>query len=130
MNNQRRTREEVLNVFQACQAKVGKPPGREVFLKLSGLKATEIDYYWPRYSELLKEAGAQPNEFQLKLPDEDVFQDYAKVCLHLRKLPTHKELRIAKENSKRERIAFTSDLAVLKSSVQDFVVGYRSRLQK
>jgi hypothetical protein len=100
MSNQRRTREEILNIFQACQAKAGKPPGREVFFKLSGVKASEISYYWPRYSELVKEAGAQPNEFQLKLPDEEVFQEYAKACLHLGKLPTHAELRIVQREIK------------------------------
>ena len=95
-------------------------------MKLSGVKAPEIDYYWPRYSELLKEAGAQPNEFQLKLPDEDVFQDYAKVCLHLRKLPTHKELRIVQ----RELKTRTHSVYVRFGGIEEFRARFRSWLQE
>lgn len=38
---------------------------------------------------------AQPNELQAKLSDEVVFQDFARVCQHLGKIPTNTELRIA-----------------------------------
>ena len=91
----RRTRDEILGIFRACQAKLGRTPGRDALCKLSGLKESEIDYHWPRYSALVQEAGAEANQFASKLPDQQVFQSYARVCLHLRKIPARNELRQA-----------------------------------
>jgi len=91
----RRTREEILDIYRACQAKLGRAPGKEAFCKMSGIKPSEINFYWPRPSPLIKEAGFQPNEFQSKLSDVVVFQDFARVCLHIKKVPTDRELRIA-----------------------------------
>lgn len=90
----RRSREEILDIYRACQTRLGKAPGRDRFLKLTGIKASEFDYYWPRYSALVKDAGAQPNVLQSRLPDELVFQEFARVCQHLAKIPTNAELRI------------------------------------
>ena len=86
----RRSREEILDMFRACQATLGRAPGKEVFSKTSGLKLSEIDYYWRTFNALVQEAGARPNEFQSKLPDEVVFQDFARVCQHVGRIPTEK----------------------------------------
>jgi hypothetical protein len=104
----RRSREEILDVYRACQAKLGRAPGRETFCKMSGIKISEINYYWPRPSALIEEAGFQPNELQPKLPDDVVFQEFARVCLHIGKIPTHNELRIAqRELGTKTYTAFT-----------------------
>jgi hypothetical protein len=91
----RRTREEILDTFRGCQAKLGKPPGRELFEKLTGIKGSEVAYYWPRHSALVAEAGGEPNRLQSRLPDDLVFKDYARVCLHVGKIPSLAELNIA-----------------------------------
>lgn len=91
----RRSRQEIVDVFRACRSKLGRAPGRAAFCKQSGIKPAEVDYYWPRYSALVQEAGARPNEFQAKLPDGVVFQDFARLCQHLGKIPTNTELRVA-----------------------------------
>ncbi len=91
----RRSREEILDIYRACQAKLGRAPGKETFCKMSGIKLSEINYYWPRPSALIEEAGFQPGEWTVKLPDDVVFRDFARVCLHIGKIPTHNELRIA-----------------------------------
>lgn len=91
----RRSREEILDLYRACQGKLGNPPGKDKFCKMSGVKPSEIAYYWPRPGALIQEAGFQPNELQPKLPDEVVFHDFARVCQHIGKIPTHNELRIA-----------------------------------
>ena len=62
----RRSREEILDLFRACLAKVGRTPGEGVFCKLTRISQADIRYYWPRYSALVEEVGAQPNEFQSK----------------------------------------------------------------
>ena len=94
----RHSRQEILDIFRACQATLGRAPGKDVFCKTSGLKLSEIDYHWPTFRALVQEAGAQPNEFQSKLPDEVVFQDFARVCQHVGRIPTEKELRIAQRS--------------------------------
>ncbi len=91
----RRSRDEILDLFRACRAKLGRTPGQNSFFKMARIGSGDVGYYWPRYSALVREAGAQPNEFQLSLPDEEVFLDYARVCLKLGKIPTRGELRIA-----------------------------------
>src|SRR2546425_10840186 len=91
----RRTRQEILELFQACQTKLGKTPGTSVFSKATGVKPPEVLYYWPSHGSIAKEAGGQQNKFQGRLDDNVVFEDYAKVCLHVRKIPSRGELRIA-----------------------------------
>lgn len=96
----RRSREEIIEQFVALRTKLGKTPGAKLFCKITGIRPSEIQYYWPRPSALAEEAGAQPNQLQGKLSDEEVFRDYAKVCLHLGKVPTHAELRIQQRELK------------------------------
>jgi len=58
-----------------------------VFTKETGVKFSEVQYYWPTFSKLVKEAGGEVNEFKTRLPDDVVFCDYARICLHLRRDP-------------------------------------------
>src|SRR6266446_4094144 len=78
----RRSREEIIDLFRTCQATLGKTPGIAVFCKLTGVKRSEVDYFWTRPSKLTLEAGGNPNKFASRLPDEEVFQEYARVCQH------------------------------------------------
>ena len=66
-----------------------------VFCKMTGVKESEVSYYWPTRSALAKKAGATANKFDNRLPDETVFRKYARICLHLGKIPTRGELLIA-----------------------------------
>lgn len=74
--------------------KLGAPPGRQRFCKATGLTPGEINYYWPRFTDLTADAGWTPNQQQAPMPDEELFREYAKVCTHLGKIPTRAELRI------------------------------------
>src|ERR1043166_5753503 len=96
----RRSREEILDLFRACQSKLGRTPGTNAFFKIAGVKPSEVKYYWSRPAALAEEAGALPNELQPRLSDEEVFRDYANLCLHLGKIPTSNEFRIAQREFK------------------------------
>jgi hypothetical protein len=100
LTNRRRSKQEIIELYQACNAKLGKAPGIQRFCKISGLKQSELDYYWAPLSEFIREAGGEPGKFVLRLSDEEVFEDYARVCLHRGKIPTEKELRIAQRELK------------------------------
>ena len=75
MTARRHSKQEILELYKACQAKLGEPPGIDRFCKMAKLKPSEISYYWPRTTALTKEVGATPNEFGSKLPAEVVFKD-------------------------------------------------------
>jgi hypothetical protein len=66
-----------------------------LFCKKTGVKKGDIDRYWPRFSALAERAGAPVNKFDNRLSDDTVFSDYARICLHLGKIPTRAELDIA-----------------------------------
>src|SRR3990167_1366855 len=91
----RPSKPEILDRFRACCQKLGKTPGADVFCKTARIKKIDINYYWPRFSDLVKECGFIPQGWEIKIPDGELFEEYAKVCLHLGKIPTIPELRIA-----------------------------------
>lgn len=93
---QRRSREEILESFKACAAQLGRTPGKHEFEQKTGIKESEVLYYWSKPLALAEEAGLQANKFNIeKVPDAVIFADYARVCSHLQKIPTRGELRIA-----------------------------------
>jgi hypothetical protein len=123
-NSTRRSREEILDLYRAVSSKLGKPPGLEKFCTEAHLKHAEVYYYWASPGELSKEAGLQPNEYIERLPDADVFCDYAKVCLHLGKVPSQKQIRITQRELKtRTHTIYTRD-----GSIQAFQKKFRAWL--
>jgi hypothetical protein len=121
----RQSREEILDLFSACQRKLGRTPGMAVFCKMTGVKESEVSYYWPTRSALAKEAGATANKFDNRLPDETVFREYARICLHLGKIPTRGELLIAQ----RELGAKTSTVKKRFGGEREFDVHFRQWLR-
>ncbi len=93
--SRRQTREQILDLYRAWQTKLGAAPGRARFYRLTGIKPADVAYYWPRFTELTADAGALPNRPQEAMTDDEIFGEYARVCLHLRKIPTRDESRIA-----------------------------------
>jgi hypothetical protein len=91
----RLSKTEILDRYRACRQKLGKAPGSAIFCKTADVKLADIFHYWPRFTDLVKEAGEISPGWNLKIPDEELFEEYAKVCLHLGKIPTIPELRIA-----------------------------------
>ncbi len=91
----RPSKETILEQFRACTKKLGRTPGRDTFAKITGVTAGHVDYYWPRHSDLVREAGIEPNVFNPAAPEAKIFEHYGRICLHLKKFPTSGELRIA-----------------------------------
>src|SRR5260221_7281672 len=120
----RRSRQEILDLFKACIAKSGRTLGVRSFCKATGVKPSEVTYYWPRHSALIEEAGSERTDYNVRLSDEVVFGDYARVCLHLHKIPTPIELRIAQRELKtRTHTVYTRDGTIL-----NFQEKFRSSL--
>lgn len=108
-------------MFRALMTELGRPPGKGTLLKRAGIKESEILYYWPRPTELAIEAGATaPNEMQLAVSDSDVFADFAKVCIHLGKIPTGAETRIATRTLQTRTHTVAKRFGTLQAFVQRF----------
>src|SRR6266478_6300829 len=121
----RRTRQEILELFEACQAKLGRTPGAPAFRNIAGVKNSEVLYYWPSHGALAKEAGGQPNKFKSRLDDNVVFEEYAKVCLHVGKIPSRGEFRIAVRELEDTQ---TSSVYTRHGSIQAFREKFRAWL--
>jgi hypothetical protein len=120
----RRSRDEIIELFRACQAKLGETPGHRVFTKETGVKMSDVEYYWPKFGKLVEEVGGQTNKFKARLADDDVFREYAQVCLHLGHIPTERELRIAQ----RELKTRTHTVSTRDGSIGAFREKFRSWL--
>lgn len=91
----RRSREEILDKYRACAKQLGRAPGLGA-LEKAGIKKSEIKYYWPRPAALAREAGLPPNFFlKSAIPEDQLLEAYARICLQLKKVPTPNEFRIA-----------------------------------
>lgn len=93
--NKRRSKQEILELYQLSMKEKGRSIGRQSFCEWANLKQSELNYYWPRHSDLIIEAGGQPNTLNSKSSEDLLFNEYARVCLHLKKIPTSDELKIA-----------------------------------
>jgi hypothetical protein len=91
----RRSREEILKKYRACADQLGRAPGLLVLEKMAGIKKSEIAYYWPKPAALAKEAGFAPNSLATAIGEDQLLEAYVRICLHLKKVPTSNELRLA-----------------------------------
>ncbi len=87
----RPTREEILDKYRAWTEKLGKPPGMAKFCKVAGVTLPEIKFYWYPPNTVAVEAGEVPASFNERLPDDVIYSDFAKVCLHIGKIPMSEE---------------------------------------
>jgi hypothetical protein len=90
-----RSREEILEKYRACAEQLGRVPGLRVLEGKTGIKKSEIDYYWPTPAALAREAGLPPNLLKTAIPEDQLMEAYARICLQLKKVPTTNEFRIA-----------------------------------
>ena len=78
----RRSREEILESYKACAAQLGRTPGMGMLEKMTGIKKTEVAYYWPRPEALAAAAGLDPNEFSDEKLDLVAIRAYARSYRH------------------------------------------------
>lgn len=91
----RRSREEIIELFRACAAKLNRTPGKAEFERTCGISETDIRrHFWKSgYTELAEAAGLPPNTLTQRFEDDQVFEDYAKICLHIGRIPSEVQLR-------------------------------------
>lgn len=89
------TREQILDLMRIAVRELGMAPGSATFAKQFGVTSKQVKRFWPTHSKLIVDAGYTPNERLAQIPEDELFNEYAKVCRHYTHIPSLAELRIA-----------------------------------
>lgn len=82
-------------IKRTAQANGDIPLGRERFLRETGIKASDwLGKYWIRWSDAIREAGYQPNQFQEAYNDTELVVKLIEVIRELGHFPLTAELRL------------------------------------
>src|SRR5260370_8958309 len=73
----------------------GQALGRGAFLNATGIRESDwIGKWWPRWNDVLAEAGFPPNRMNARRPDEDMLQRLAELVRDLGHYPVAAELKM------------------------------------
>jgi len=93
------TREEILNeIHRTTKENGGVPLGRDRFVRETGITEWEFNKYWPRFSDLQKEAGLKPNSYNTAYDNEYVLEKYISLVREIKKIPTRGDFRFKRRN--------------------------------
>lgn len=93
------SRERIIDEIRRVAEKIGRPPGRQVFTRETGIRESEwYGVYFSKWSDALKEAGCEPNKKQEKLSSDYVLRKYAEAVRHYGHVPSSSELRMYTRN--------------------------------
>lgn len=94
------TREEIIREIQALAKRDGKTPGRQRFMKVTGIKLSEwYGRHWARWGDALADAGLIANEKNAALAEEDMLDQYLAFVEELGRIPTEAEIRMRARGS-------------------------------
>jgi hypothetical protein len=73
----------------------GTAPGRQKFSAETGIRQSEwLGRYWARWSDAIREAGLEPNDFQTSYSEDYVLGLLCSLAIELGHLPTNAEVRM------------------------------------
>lgn len=93
------TKEEILKeIHRTTKENGGVPLGRDRFVRETGITEWEFNKYWPRFSDLQKEAGVKPNSYNTAYDNEYVLDKYIFLVREIKKIPTRGDFRFKRRN--------------------------------
>lgn len=93
------TKEEILKeIHRTTKENGGVPLGRDRFVRETGITEWEFNKYWPRFSDLQKEAGLKPNSYNTAYDNEYVLDKYISLVREIKKIPTRGDFRFKRRN--------------------------------
>lgn len=99
------SREYILDEIRRVAAESGRPPGRQLFEKETGIRVPEWwGVHWRTWGDALEEAGFEANKIKGKLSTNEILTKYAEAVRHFGRIPTNVDLRMFS----RERADFPS----------------------
>jgi hypothetical protein len=91
----RKTKVEIVQAVKAAANADGSDTiGKARFYMVTGIPEAAWTYYWPRWNELLEEAGLAPGAMQGRLSDDDVVVALIPLIRQRGRWPTHREVSI------------------------------------
>lgn len=96
------TKEHILAELKRTAAENGgQPLGRGAFFSATGIRESDwIGKWWPRWNDVLAEAGFPPNQMNPRRPDEDMLQRLAEFVRELGHYPVIAELKMKASRDK------------------------------
>jgi len=87
---------QIINAIKEIASQQGgKPPGRRLFSKLSGIPDSRwYGRYWARWSDALNEAGLSANQLNERLDRHLVLDEMIKICRFFGRFPSASEVRL------------------------------------
>jgi len=95
------TKEFILSeIKRTAEQNAGKALGKQRFYQETGLKESDwYGKYWTKWSDVIKEAGLQPNILNSSLPSEFLLTKLSEFVVELKRFPTTGDLRIKARNN-------------------------------
>jgi hypothetical protein len=90
----RPTKAEICDQIRLYAAETGRTPGKGSFLKFSGISEASVTYYWPRWTDAVREAGFAPLAVPQRIDEDDILAHLAKITTELGHFPTINEYKI------------------------------------
>ena len=94
----RPTKNEIIDQIRLYFTKPGQTPGRGTFFKFSGINESEVTYYWPRWSDAVREAELPPLTVPERITDDAILTKLAELTVEIGHFPTTKEYAILCRN--------------------------------
>ena len=94
----RPTKAEIVDQIRLYCSETGQTPGKGAFFKFSGIGEAAVTYYWPRWSDAVKEAGFTPLTVPERITDDAILSKLAELTSELGYFPTTKEYAIISRN--------------------------------
>jgi hypothetical protein len=84
-------RKGVLEAIRRAASKLGRPPSWSELRRLTGVPESRVRAYFPTIAEAVRAAGLEPNRAGLRIRDEALLEDFARVAASLGRPPSRSE---------------------------------------
>ncbi len=94
-------RDEILaEIRRTARENGSKPLGVARFERATGIKSYDWLKYWPRFGDVVREAGFEPNQLQAGFSDEYLMTKIIALIRELGKFPTNREMGVKRHSDR------------------------------
>lgn len=94
------TKQHIIDeIIRTSNKETGKALGKQAFETNTGIKTSDwYGKYWVRWSDAVKEAGFEPNQYNTAYKEDFILEKYAQLIRELKRIPVTGELRMKSIN--------------------------------
>ncbi len=94
------TRDGIIEEVKRLAIRIGQTPGKARFQRETDISKSYWEgCYWASWSDLVAEAGLNPNSAPPKIPENDLLDHYARAVRHFRNIPSRPQFRIYRQKN-------------------------------